>query len=208
MAILLELRDAIHEGDGERIFRCWKFMLLYFRHGNRYKYALEAFYFIANIVAIVSPRMRHQLLWSRLVNTRGGAGNNIPSDLFMEHCIRNLKECLSSIGANLTEETIVNESKVLDGMQMISQNFESATNLHRNSIHHTRKSLSTDMKLIVNQLVHESNVFNYIPGRKHRSFPHIIPNVTWNINAEALFNWIISNRKKLSDKIKFQKLFH
>ena len=114
--ILLELRDAIHEGDVERIFRCWKFMLLYFRHGNRYKYVLEAFYFIANIVAIVSPRLQHQLLWSRVINTRGGAGNSIQSDLFMEHCIKDLKVCLSSIGANLTEETIVNESKSLDGV--------------------------------------------------------------------------------------------
>jgi len=25
----LEFRDAIHEGDGERIARCWKVMLLY-----------------------------------------------------------------------------------------------------------------------------------------------------------------------------------
>jgi hypothetical protein len=28
--LLMELRDAIHEGDGERILRCWKFMLPYF----------------------------------------------------------------------------------------------------------------------------------------------------------------------------------
>ena len=119
----------------------------------------------------------------------------------MEHCIGDLKVCLSSIGANLTVETIVNESKSLDGVQIFCQNFDSATNLHRSSIHHMRKSLSTDMKLIVNQLVHESNVFNYIPGRKHRSFPHIKPNVTWNINAGALLKWIISNRKKLSAKI-------
>ena len=39
---LLEFRDAIHEGDGERIARCWKAMLLYFSFGKRSKYALEA----------------------------------------------------------------------------------------------------------------------------------------------------------------------
>ena len=40
----------------------------------------------------------------------------------MEHCIRDLKVCLSS--------GIVNESKSLDGVRMICQNFDSATNLH------------------------------------------------------------------------------
>ena len=115
----LEFRDAIHEGDGGRIFRCWKFVLLYFRHAKRYKYALEAFYFMANITAIASPRLRHQLLWSRVLNTRGGAGNNIPSDLFMEHSIRDQKGSLSSIGANLTEQVIVKELTVLQAYILI-----------------------------------------------------------------------------------------
>ena len=30
----LELRDAIHEGDGERLERCWKVMLLYFTYAE------------------------------------------------------------------------------------------------------------------------------------------------------------------------------
>lgn len=82
---ILELRDAIHEGDGERIARCWKVMLLYFFYGKRSKYALEAVHFQAALNACVSPCLRQELLWCRVVNTHGGAGKNIPSDLFMEH---------------------------------------------------------------------------------------------------------------------------
>ena len=37
--ILLELRDAIHEGDGPRIIWCWKFLLLYFRITGHTRYA-------------------------------------------------------------------------------------------------------------------------------------------------------------------------
>lgn len=39
---LFELWDAIHEGDGERVARCWKVMLMYFMYGGQLKYALEA----------------------------------------------------------------------------------------------------------------------------------------------------------------------
>lgn len=47
--LLLEFRDAIHEGDGQRIMRCWKFMLLYFFSSGHNKYALEAFNLLANV---------------------------------------------------------------------------------------------------------------------------------------------------------------
>lgn len=40
--LLLEFRDAIHEGDSERVIRCWRLMLLYFFHSGHRKYALEA----------------------------------------------------------------------------------------------------------------------------------------------------------------------
>lgn len=39
--LLLELRDAICEGDGPRVIRCWKFMLLHWRHAKHTKYSLE-----------------------------------------------------------------------------------------------------------------------------------------------------------------------
>ena len=37
--LVMELRDAIHEGDGDRIMRAWKFMLGYFRFGRHTNYS-------------------------------------------------------------------------------------------------------------------------------------------------------------------------
>ena len=88
--LLMEFRDAIHEGDGERILRCWKFMLPYFYATGHTKYALEAFHLLAHVHAAASPRLAHQIMWSRTVNTRGHQGQNIPVDLQMEH----LNRCL------------------------------------------------------------------------------------------------------------------
>ena len=101
--LIMELRDAIREGDGERIARCWKLMLLYFKSARRYKYSLEAFYITAMREGIVSPRLHHDLLWSRVINSRGGAGHNVPADLHMEHLNRTLKDIIRGMGANVSE---------------------------------------------------------------------------------------------------------
>lgn len=88
--LLMELRDAIHEGDGPRIVRCWKFMLLHWKHAGHKKYAYEVIELISSIKAASSPRIVYELMWCRVVNTCGGAGNNIPADLFLEHLNRTL----------------------------------------------------------------------------------------------------------------------
>ena len=60
--LLLEFRDAIHEGDGPRIIRCWKFTLLYWKHAGHTKYGYEVIKVITSINAAASPRIVHELL--------------------------------------------------------------------------------------------------------------------------------------------------
>ena len=42
-----EYCDAIHEGDGQRILCCWRYMLLLFKASNRTKYTIKAFTLLA-----------------------------------------------------------------------------------------------------------------------------------------------------------------
>jgi len=39
----MEYIDSIKEGDGDRIFRCWRYMLLLFKVSNKTKYSVEAY---------------------------------------------------------------------------------------------------------------------------------------------------------------------
>ncbi|XP_019863233.1 PREDICTED: uncharacterized protein LOC109592137, partial [Amphimedon queenslandica] len=43
----MEYHDAIREGDGDRVFNCWKYMLIMFRATSHWNYALEAFTLLA-----------------------------------------------------------------------------------------------------------------------------------------------------------------
>ena len=83
--LLLEFRDAIHEGDGPRIMRCWKFLLLFFRFAGHTKYAQEALNMQLLLNGSTSPQVANQLCWGRVASTRGGKGHNLPIDLHMEH---------------------------------------------------------------------------------------------------------------------------
>ena len=68
--LLLELRDAIHEGDGQRVVRCWKFMLLHWRLAKHTKYSLEALHLLVAVNATATKRIAHELVWCRFINTR------------------------------------------------------------------------------------------------------------------------------------------
>ena len=38
----MEFIDAVREADGERILRCWRYMLVIFKVAGKYKYSIEA----------------------------------------------------------------------------------------------------------------------------------------------------------------------
>ena len=76
----LYFRDAIKEGDGKRVLRCWRYMLPMFYSTVRKNYAKAALLFLSHQV-LLPGRVANQMLWSRFVNAQGVSGGNIPADL-------------------------------------------------------------------------------------------------------------------------------
>ena len=97
-ALVLEFRDACVEGDGERVFRCWRLMLPHFKAAGRTKYSLEALRLQFQVKAILSPQLAHQVLWDRFVNTKGGLGKNLQNDLYNEHIVKLVKNIMTCMG--------------------------------------------------------------------------------------------------------------
>ena len=181
-------RCNIHEGDGPRILCCWKLMLIYYRYAKHYKYALERFNLLAQVHVLASTRVKHQLIWSQVVNTRCGMDKNVPVDLHNEHLNKKLKD-VSGVGVNVTEGLIVEASKSLNAVDTICEHFNTTTGIRPDSIHHTKKSSQQDLKTIVKQ-ISESQVFSYTTGHKHKAFPKIQPNLVRSMDAKKHFEWI------------------
>ena len=59
--LLMEFDDAIREGDGNRIRRCWQYFLLIFKVPGRKNYSIEALTLLAQLNFFFCPRMAAQL---------------------------------------------------------------------------------------------------------------------------------------------------
>ena len=137
---LMEFVDAIREGDGNRIVRCWRFFLLLFKASQKKKYAIEAFTLLCQFHFVFSERMKQQLIWSRTVNVHGNPGKNVPMDLHMEHLNRDCKTAIARLGANVTEQAVKRVGKCLGEMIKVTRNFDSQTGVPLESGYHTTRS--------------------------------------------------------------------
>lgn len=105
--LYLHFRDAIKEGDGDRVLRSWRYFLPMLVKTGRKNYVKEALLFLCSVMFVPSP------LSHRFVNTKGGAGHNIPADLHNEHLHRVCKTAVKSLGSNKTKKVFNELGKLL-----------------------------------------------------------------------------------------------
>jgi len=85
--LFLNFLDAVGEGDGMRIMRQYKYIMLYCKADGSHstKYALECRYQFFLVFSLLSPRDSERFIWNRSVNNACRKGTNIPLDLDVEH---------------------------------------------------------------------------------------------------------------------------
>ena len=111
--------DAVKEGDGNRIIRYLKFLLVVFKPTSCHNYGKKAVNSLLQYNYTFSEMHKEQLLWSRCINT--------PCDLHMEHLNRRLKSAIRNMGANVKPSSIQKAGKVLACLLHICQTFEHQT---------------------------------------------------------------------------------
>ncbi len=193
-SLAFEFTDAWTEGDGVRVLRCWKVLLLHFFVGRRTKYALEALRIQVQL-ATLSPDLVHQLTWGRFVNTHGGNGRNIPCDLHNEHVNKQFKEIIRNMGANFTETASTRAARSVTTICHLVESFDSQLGIHPESSAHSRKSDEKDIKSIVTALQNQKILEVQTTPRCHSGFKQITPNPLNSLNCAKLEEWIVSKLK-------------
>ena len=194
--LLMEFVDSVREGDGDRIIRCWKFLLPLFKSTGRTNYSVEAVTLLAQYYYLFSPRMAAQLAWSRTVNTHGHTGKNISCDLHLEHLNRVAKNALGGLSSNITEKSVERIGKTVGMMSNLSHQFDMHNNVPTPSNYHTRKPKRKDVTMMVDQL-RKSKVFKFQDGRCHLHFKKFSSNPCKAVNKEELKVWMDGHMKKL-----------
>ena len=153
--------DAIKVGDGDRVLRYWKFMLVVFKATSHHNYGKEAVNLLVQYICVFSEREKAQLLWSRFVNTRGYPGTKIPCDLFMEHLNRTLNTVIRAMKANVKPSTIKKAGKAIASVNQVCEQFQLQTSSSVHSNRHPYPNSGKDLEMILNVLV-EEEVFIHI----------------------------------------------
>ena len=178
-SLVVEFRDAWAEGDGERVYRCWRLLLPHFKAAGRTKYSLEALRLQFQVKCILSPQLAHHVVWDRFVNTRGGPGRNIPCDLYNEHIVKLIKNVIISMGANLTEKALQRAARSITTLDHVCKQFDNESLVPVTTSAHSTRSDTPDVRKVVDAVLH-NNLLTIVDGRRHRSYRTIRLNPLWN----------------------------
>lgn len=100
--VWLNYYDAIKEGDGERIMRIWKYLLIAFREAGHKNYAKKG--------AILLIKGSNT---NRFINTKGRSGYNLPCDLHLEHLNHRLKGIITRMESNVKPSFVCRAAKAI-----------------------------------------------------------------------------------------------
>ncbi|XP_078363701.1 uncharacterized protein LOC144647887 [Oculina patagonica] len=197
--LILNFFDAIKEGDGKRIFRCWKFQLPYLRMDpGSTKYALEALGMIFQVHALLSPKSSHELIWNRTAQLKSGLGKNIPLDLLLEFFNRLLKEVRKKLGPNATNHKAMDRyCHAIDFTKVLLDNFDQECCVIRRSGHHYELSVESDLRKVVSELITQK-AFCWTPGRTYAHFGDTKSTLLSNFDLQDMFRWINKHKRNIS----------
>ncbi len=162
----MEFKDSIREGDGERVLRCWKYMIpIFLASGNR-NYACEAANLLLQHKYTLSPRLSAQLVWSRFVNTTGRPGKNIPVDLHMEHLNKIAKGAIRFQGSNRSTKAIKRIGRAIGTLSPMLDNFDSVNHVTTTSSRQRKPNSLKEIHVVVNEFVESQSIVISTQGKK------------------------------------------
>ena len=184
-------KDAVKEGDGQRVKDCWKYLLPIFKASDKRNYSGEVLRMLYTFYYTLSPRQAQQLLYSRFVNVHGIPGRNIAADLHMEHLNRVCKDAITGLGANKTEKSITRIGKAIGPLMTITSNYDKSVlgNVTKSSRRLVASS-EKDRNLIMTELIGRACVFDEIPGRRYKNCCSLQKSIFHKMNHQTLEDWI------------------
>ncbi|CAG2230058.1 unnamed protein product [Mytilus edulis] len=192
--LIINMNDTAKEGDFERLeVNCKAGIGFLLGHSVFSKYFGELVNYLLLTKHLLSPEMSLRALEGAFINTKGGPGKNKEADLVQEHCIRNKKDLIRSLGANKTEKAVMRACGAADTCVGVGRTVDGCLGLPKLSVNHTKKSSVKDLEILV-KCLKTVDPFTYHKGRNLKSFCNIRKHPDRIINMEEMLNLI---RKKV-----------
>lgn len=194
--------DAVSEGDGQRIMRQYKYLMLLCKADDPHstKYALESLCQLL-LVNGLSQKESEIFVWNRTVNNHGGLGNNIPHDLDVEHSNNFNKQGYRNIGANLSEKAVSRICHAEKPVRNISGKVDRRLQRFIRSGKHIQRFPVVDLDVLLKKL-NEREVFKYHEGRSYTHIKGFERDALVNRDMSKMYAWLNDHEKKFSSGVK------
>lgn len=188
---LMDMQDAVREGDGERLLRLYTIALLFYKAYGHHQYAYSTFLLTVQVNATLSPALAHSVIWNRFWNGRGGKGKNISLDLHLEHLNNFLKSFLKRSGPNMSEQAADRVSKSLYILKEMMDTTDRELEVSKSSgVHHTI-NMTEDISCLVDVFT-KARLFNTVIGREFSTFPKFRRDLFSKVRHAELWGWMRS----------------
>ena len=178
---LMQMDDTEREGDGERMMRNWKLLMLFNRSRKRgKKCAFEAMRIITNCRALYTSQMAHRII-----------------ELKQEHIVKDHKVTLHDLRENKTLKAVTRSTSTSYSQQLIGNRIDEQSNISKDSTAHTYEDRKEDVKDVVESL-RKLKPFKFTPDRSHNAFPNISKSPLDQLDPILLDQWLTKHKRKLA----------
>ncbi|XP_072037402.1 uncharacterized protein [Amphiura filiformis] len=191
--------DARKMGDGERIIRLLKFIMLHFKVTGKFKYANHTFRHIAQVKCLLSPRLAYEVTWNRSVNMQGRKDSNVEHDRKVEHDNRTYKQNVRGFHGKLTEKSVQRVSRSAQKVEAVLTDVDRQTDVKSRSGKHAAPDQTADIITLAGRFQTEQ-IFNMKPGRHHHFFPDFPRSLLSRIDIDDFHDWMKKELGNLSNK--------
>ena len=186
--LFMNIVDAIREGDGFRLTRCYKLVILFAYKFKHTKYAYALLLLFVQTGAVLSEEESFCLIMNRFVNVNDKIGRNNPLDLHMEHLNLLPKRLFKGMGSNITTKSLQRAARSVVSINNVMEGIYKDCSKKKKSGSHGSKNPEEAVQIVVKDLL-DGKVFQKTNGRAgYPTFPKFTSNVI-DIDYRDFFKW-------------------
>ena len=199
--LALDFNDARQLGDGDRIIRLHKILLLHFKAARKPKYSFQVLRLLSQVKCFLTPRLSYELVWNRFVNSSGEMRGNVEVDRALEHRNRVFQDNCQGLRGKITQKSVTRISRSAQQLHDVLVNLDKQVKVKKAS---SRRHLTKKPDVIsLAKEFHEARIFEETENRSHSRFPNFPVSFLSTLHVPELQKWISVSLKSFSRKNQF-----
>ena len=184
--LAVAFNTARQNGDGDRVMRYYKYMLLLYKLDGRTKYSHYVFQMLQCINELFPEKLAFDVVYNRFTNTEGKPNSNVEIDRKMEHLNKKVKQDIKDFNGNVTRASLKRASHSYQGIDECLHSYDNFAEINKRSSRHSKNDDKEDVLSLADQMTTREVFMDHKDGRCHQAFPAFSDNLFKHIDMYNL----------------------